>query len=107
MSETTYYRDDASASFLDDDERYRLLSNAQRRATIRALDDRTGPVSLSTLAADVVRRRRAEGAECDPDDVRIQLHHVHLPQLGEAGLLRYDRAENEISRYEFVSALRP
>ncbi|GAA0669915.1 ArsR family transcriptional regulator [Natronoarchaeum mannanilyticum] len=44
-----------------------------------------------------VASRDHDGA--DPQTVRVELHHVHLPKLDDAGLLEYDHELNTV-RYE-------
>jgi hypothetical protein len=68
------------------------LAHHRRRRTIRILQDADGTVSLAALTAEVARQERtAKGHMGRPDLKRVKasLHHVHLPRLDDAGLVRY------------------
>lgn len=76
------------------DERLRLLSHAERRLVLQSLvEGDGGGVSLSAL----VDRLVADGGR-DPTQVRLDLHHRHLPLLADAGVLTYD-ADAAVVRY--------
>lgn len=72
-------------------------------AVLDRLRGRTGPVSLSELAAEVAaheataRDRREAAPAADVERVRIRLHHVDLPALDDAGLLHYDHAAHLVA----------
>lgn len=72
-----------------------LLGNTRRRFVLRYLQLRDAPVPIEELTEAVARW------ECDDLDeitshliecIRASLHHVHLPKLDDAGLVRYDPA---------------
>ena len=72
-------------------------SDERRRATVAALDSRTGPVTREELAREV--------ADADGDvspsqarEVAVQLHHIHLPKLDEAGVVEYDADAGTVRR---------
>jgi len=52
---------------------------------------------LDALSERVAARHEsgADGA-ADPRTVRVELHHVHLPKLDEAGLIEYDHELNTV-----------
>ncbi|WP_459194495.1 DUF7344 domain-containing protein [Halosimplex sp. J119] len=70
------------------------VTDRERRAVIDALESHTNPVARATLARDVAA---SEASADDVRDVEIQLHHVHLPKLDEAGLVDYDPDEGVVS----------
>lgn len=64
---------------------FELLVEERRRNALYVLYQSAGPVSLSTLAAEVAA---LEGA--DTERVATSLFHVHLPKLVEVGVAEYD-----------------
>lgn len=77
------------------------LNDRQRRRILRQLDDRSGTVTERELAEKLVAEDRNEPVEDVPEGpiegVRIQLQHVHLPQLNEAGLLDWDEGDETVA----------
>ena len=74
-----------------------LLSNARRRFTLRYLQLRNAPVPIEELAEALARWECDDLDEVTPhltECIRASLHHVHLPKLADAGLVRYDPAGN-------------
>lgn len=75
------------------------LLDERTRTVLNCLQDRTGPIPLSDLAADVANRgtyvqgQPDDSAATDVDWVRTRLHHVDLPLLHRAGFLDYDQAD--------------
>lgn len=67
------------------DELLRVLSGARRRVVLRALLTRGGETTLDALVADL-----AESADLSESQVRIDLHHNHLPKLQEVDVVEYD-----------------
>ncbi|WP_423998833.1 DUF7344 domain-containing protein [Haloarcula salina] len=72
---------------------FETLANEERRAVLRILTADQG-----TISVDDVARRLA----VDPDDekavhrARVQLHHIHLPKLNEAGLIVWSRDQGTV-----------
>ena len=95
MSSTTtdLIRQHAGADALTESERHAVLASDRRRTVLAALTDTVGPIELDCLAARVAEAE-PDGSGDPGDDTRrtvaVSLHHVHLPKLVEAGLLRYD-----------------
>ncbi|OLZ40793.1 hypothetical protein A6E15_07225 [Natrinema saccharevitans] len=93
-----------------------LLSNRRRRYALYYLNQQSdGVATVAALAKNVVafERGAADGADRDaarsPSDqdpdpadergtVRVELRHVHLPKLEDAGVLEHDR-RSETVRY--------
>lgn len=80
---------------LTESEHHRLLANERRRAVLATLDDRAASVDLDDLAAQVATQ---EGDEADTDQIKITLHHVHLPKLADAGVIEYDPETHRIDQ---------
>lgn len=81
-----------------------LLSHPLRRRLLLELSNHDNPVHLDALV-DAVAGSNTSGAAtghdsiADPDALRIELHHAHLPKLAAAGWIDYD-TENKAIRYE-------
>lgn len=84
-------RDDTAG--LSDSERFRVLADFRRRHVLDVLEDADEPCGLDGLATAIEAR---EVRTADADDVRITLHHVHLPMLDDAGLVEYDPATGTV-----------
>ena len=77
-----------------------LLANRQRRAVLRYLERAGGTATLSELAESIAMETRnpdpatisdhAGVSSQEARDVRISLHHVHVPKLTEADAIEYD-----------------
>ncbi|MBV0901913.1 DUF7344 domain-containing protein [Haloarcula salina] len=86
----------AELTELTDSNRYEVLSSARRRTVIDALANRSGQVSLDSLARSVATLE----PEADPDDdstvqtIAVSLHHTHLPKMADNGVLEYDADAN-------------
>ncbi|ADB60689.1 hypothetical protein Htur_1804 [Haloterrigena turkmenica DSM 5511] len=94
--ETTDYAGDLDGLFA-------ALSDSRRRTILTVLANQYHPISAETLARDVAAREdgtaeRAVSRE-RVDEVRLSLHHLHLPLLRDAGLIGYD-GESETVSYE-------
>lgn len=79
-----------------------VLAEPRRRAVLAVLDRRPGPLPLDTVVEAVVettggQHRRTAAA----------LHHVHLPKLGAAGLVAYDRDARTVAADADFAAVRP
>lgn len=85
------------------------LLDERTAAVLDRLRNRTGPIALSELAADVADHVWYAGGRSENGDatavhrVRIRLHHVDLPALNEAGYLDYDEAERIVAPLERAS----
>lgn len=71
-----------------------LRLGARDAAVLARLVDRSSPVSVAGLAADLV-----EDADepVDVDRAQVRLHHVALPKLDDAGLVDYDADERVVA----------
>ena len=75
--------DDARAQL---DELLALLANTHRRDLLYTLNGRT-TTSIDGLAQVLA----THDAALDSDAAAIELDHIHLPKLADAGLVEYDR----------------
>lgn len=108
-TETEFGGENAMAGNAKDDaeqvtETSDLLSHPLRRRLLLELSNHDNPVHLDSLV-DAVTGSETPGAAtghdsiADPDAVRLELHHSHLPKLAAAGWIEYD-PENQTIRYE-------
>lgn len=100
----------SDADRLSTDEIHRLLSNGRRRHVLSFLRTRPGEgVDFDRLVAAVAERERPDpGPETHRDRIEIDLHHVHLPKLVDAGVVAYDPVDRTVlyeSRDELESML--
>lgn len=77
-----------------------LLRDARRRFVLYYLFSIDGDVAEREAVVDAISTYERAGADSDdypdPETVRIELHHSHLPQLAEAGVIDYDRRQGTI-----------
>ncbi|WP_245781370.1 DUF7344 domain-containing protein [Halopelagius inordinatus] len=87
---------------MDHETPFEALSDRTRRLAFSCLEDRDGSVPVESLAADVVAARDDVRSDEVSDDERraatVQLYHVHLPKLDEAGLVRFDHEDETVAR---------
>lgn len=68
------------------------LADERRRSVIDALET-NGEMDLDDLAREVSRRADDEST----DDVLVDLHHLHVPKLADAGIVDYDPDEKRVA----------
>lgn len=82
------------------DELYAALSNVQRRRLLAYLLEENEEITLDEAARVLAGWDAVESGAIstrdDYEDVRVELHHRHLPILENAGLVRYDSADRVI-----------
>lgn len=87
--------DDGADGVLD------ALSDERRRITVSVLRSRSSPIDRRDLAAAVAARERHLSTSDVPEEavssVLASLHHVHLPTLENAGLIRIDDERRRIA----------
>lgn len=93
-SATENYEKLLAAAELTDSERCHLLSSKRRRIVCNVLAEEDAPIGFEELATTVFAR---ENAAESGGDVKIALHHVHLPKLDAAGVIDYDVDARQIS----------
>lgn len=74
-----------------------VLTDAVRRQIIHRLAETDTTISLHQLAETVDTTRT--GAEA-ADRLVVKLHHVHLPLLADASVVKYDTATKRVRRGE-------
>lgn len=79
------------------------LTKPQRRRVLHRVADEPGATSVDQLAAQL-RQNEADSEEGDGDgndgQRRVELHHRHLPMLGDAGVVSYDAETGTVRRGE-------
>lgn len=100
----------ATAASLDS--AFDAVANRRRREILSVLQEHGGPVSLSDLATTLVdqvedelhpeandttvgahRSENDDAHENETHEAVVRLHHVHLPKLASAGLIRRDEGQ--------------
>lgn len=86
-------------------ERHRILASDRRRVVLDVLETRCGPLDLDEVAALVAAEEHDFGNPTDETVERtaVSLHHVHLPKLEAAGVVRYDADLHQITPNEDYS----
>lgn len=77
---------------------HRLLAVERRRLVLDLLADETTPPDLETIAREMVAHESASGTTDEEtiEQVKISLHHSHLPVLAELGVIDYDPGTHRI-----------
>jgi len=88
---------------LDVDLLFEALTSPRRRFVLARLQQAGSPLGLSDLADDVA----CWELDCEtpvPNDTKqgiyVSLHHIHLPKLSDAGLIRYDQDTSTVETTE-------
>lgn len=85
---------------------FELLANDDRRDVLRYLSQTAGATSIEDIAATVARWR-SDRTESRTEELRIALHHIHLPKLVDEGVVRYDPETRTVERLGPADALSP
>lgn len=87
-----------------------LCGDRHRRVVLAVLASEQRPRSLDELAGAVeehaVEEPETAASSGDRKQVRISLHHVHLPKLAEAGLVDYDPEQRVVDPTERLDGVR-
>ncbi|WP_436928714.1 DUF7344 domain-containing protein [Halosimplex halobium] len=85
-----------------------LLTEEINRTVVSVVQQGAGEWTVPELAETIVAEDAAVVPAGDYEErlaeTRITLHHERLPQLDDAGLIAYDRAENVVSEGEYTAA---
>jgi hypothetical protein len=75
------------------------LANKRRRLLLAILRDRQEPISHTALVRRIIQRERGESERANAvvDDIDLALKHTHLPLLGNADIIEYDREADRIA----------
>ncbi len=78
----------------------KAIAHHQRREILRFLMDSS---DATTTIDDLVKYLKSREIEqtgnhpgCSSTEIKISLHHIHLPKLEEAGLIEYDQRSEEL-----------
>lgn len=85
----------------------RIVSDSRRRTALRhLLESGDGRISIHELAVAIANDDPAEQGDRVEQIERHMtvLHHVHLPKLADAGLVRYDKGDKTV-RYHSHDAI--
>lgn len=87
MTDTTTETTRDGAVRLDDSTKYRVLADERRREVLAILAEENGTVGLDTLVDELVsRHEQTDGTQ----QVKVSLHHTHLPMMDDAGVVDYE-----------------
>ncbi|WP_424003776.1 DUF7344 domain-containing protein [Haloarcula salina] len=81
------------------DKRLSLLSSRLRRYLLYTLSTYSTPVPLPEIADAVTTLEHGTPAEEYPDErlaIYTSLYHNHLPQLADAGVVRYEQSDDSV-----------
>lgn len=100
MSRTINTDEHPNVDELTESDRHRLLAAERRRHVLSILSERPTPVALDDLAGAVAAREtgRDGAVETRVTDVQISLHHAHLPEMAELGVIDYDARTHRITQ---------
>jgi len=92
-------RDVESAPALQLDAVFDVLADGRRRTMLTVLADRRDATSVAELVEQTLADPTSDD---DPNDdarttLTIRCHHVHLPKLADAGLVRYDHEAKTVA----------
>lgn len=82
---------ESDAAWNRSDDGTRPLDHRYRRRTLRRL--RGEPVHLADLAGEIAREHPGDP---EPERVYVELYHVHVPKLEDAGLVAFDPDEKTV-----------
>lgn len=90
-----------------EDSVFAALANRRRRVVVRTLTRRTEPFAVADLARRIVAIEREEGTRvCDHEKrVYVELTHVHVPRLTDAGLIEHDCGKNTVRGTEALKTV--
>ncbi|MCU4800751.1 hypothetical protein OB920_10245 [Halobacteria archaeon HArc-gm2] len=85
---------DSGATDRGIDRHLAAVSHPHRLSALRCLARADSGLHLADLARDIARREGAGGGESMDDDaverIYVDLYHLHLPKLCEAGVVSFD-----------------
>lgn len=91
------------------DEVFGVLADRHRRIIVASLLESDNSVPVDALVTDLVLH--ADVPVEETGDARTQiatrLHHVHLPKLAEADLLKWDREHAVVAPTDYLPPLAP
>lgn len=88
------------------DDVFEVLADRQRRHVIKYLLECDPPVTTREIA-DALQSRDQVGSVEKHRELRISIHHIHLPKLDENGIVDYDSEANQVVDWENVESMEP
>lgn len=86
-----------SSDELTDSEWFNVLTSARRRDALEVLADHDQPLELDVFATEVAEQSDASGGDDFRRQVKISLHHTHLPMMSDHGIIDYDSDSHRIT----------
>ncbi|AXG06421.1 hypothetical protein DU500_08305 [Haloplanus rubicundus] len=91
---------------------YESLASETRRTVLQFLTQRTGCVDVADVTDYLLRTADQSRTDERAAQVELQLYHVHLPRLADAGLVEWDTEQRTVSLTDLglqlpVALLRP
>lgn len=80
---------------------FRTMSHTVRRRILTAL------LTDNLRWKDEFESPEFRPADTEPESVRIDLHHVHLPKLDDAGFIDWDPEMGQVTRGTIFEEIRP
>ena len=91
------------------DELFDVLSQTRRRTVLSILTERQSAMDVSALADEVAARETdaapATLSESTVHEIKVTLHHVHLPKLDDVELVDYDRDDRTVTTTNTTDAV--
>lgn len=72
------------------------LADTRRRQALSIIESASDRITYEELTNEL-RRRETSGQNSNRQELRMQLHHHHLPKLEAVGLVEYDHDESVVS----------
>lgn len=86
-----------------------VLKHERRRCVLSVLTQEPTPIDVHTLAREVIAQEESDTPETVSGEAiwrtKIALHHRHLPQIADVGLIAYDADEGTVE--EIDDAVKP
>ncbi|WP_458184951.1 DUF7344 domain-containing protein [Haladaptatus sp. NG-WS-4] len=82
-----------------------VLGDSRRRRVLSSLHKESRPVPIADLARHLVDQETDTTTDAPSDAVErveIQLYHVHLPKMADAGFVRYDPESGMVAPDEAI-----
>ena len=83
-----------------------LLADDRRRYTLHCLSRHVGAISLGELA-ELIALEEGDPTADRYERILTGLHHVHLPKLVDAGLVRYESDAETVTGAGAITQLTP
>ncbi|MFC7155361.1 hypothetical protein ACFQPA_07825 [Halomarina halobia] len=93
------------------DTAFDLVADAHRRVVLYHLIDGDGTATRRELVERIASWEEARDSDDSPEGIRrrvaINLAHVHLPKLSEAGIVEYDARGEDVALADGAADLAP